>query len=80
MTDDLPGKITWFKYVPHSMVAVFRLVGWEVDADLGPTHGHYSVLMRYVKPCGDRPPMPTGNVKIQPRAGAAMRTVKRAVH
>jgi hypothetical protein len=34
-----------FQYVPYEKVEFFHLCGWMIVADLGPTHGLYSVLM-----------------------------------
>jgi hypothetical protein len=39
--------ISWFRYVLHSDRAAYEAKGWEVAADLGPTHGQWSVLMRW---------------------------------
>lgn len=40
--------MTWFRYVCHADVPAFEARGWVITADLGPTHGSYAVLMRYV--------------------------------
>ena len=77
MTEGLPGKIMWFKYVQLHKVEVFKAVGWAVDADLGPIHGLRSILMRYTKACEDKPPMPTGQVRLRP---VATRPVMRQGH
>ncbi len=37
--------ISWFRYVRHADVAAYEANGWAFAADLGPTHGHWSVLM-----------------------------------
>ena len=37
--------IRWFRYVRHSDRPRFAAEGWTVAADLGPTHGHWSILM-----------------------------------
>jgi len=37
--------ISWFHYVPHSQIPIYEAAGWRFAADLGPTHGAYSVLM-----------------------------------
>jgi hypothetical protein len=34
-----------FRYVPHHRIDDFHRTGWMVVADLGPTHGRWSVLM-----------------------------------
>ena len=35
----------WFRYVPHTRVDEFHRDGWVIVADLGRTHGYWSVLM-----------------------------------
>lgn len=40
--------IEWFAYVRHHLVASYEAKGWRVVADLGPTHGQWSVLMQYM--------------------------------
>ena len=42
---DAVERIKTFRYVAHSQIAAFESHGWIVSADLGPTHGSYSVLM-----------------------------------
>ena len=44
------GSIRWFRYVPHARIAEFEAKGWRFAADLGPTHGRWSVMMEY---CGE---------------------------
>lgn len=39
--------ISWFHYVRHADVPVFEREGWIVWRDLGPTHGLWSVLMKW---------------------------------
>jgi len=39
--------ISWYHYVRHHDRAVYEARGWKFAADLGPTHGHWSVLMRW---------------------------------
>lgn len=39
--------ITWFRYVRHAEAAAFEALGWVFAADLGSTHGQWSVLMRW---------------------------------
>lgn len=42
-----------YLYVTHSRRAEYELLGWIFAADLGPTHGSYSVLMEwpfYIEP------------------------------
>ncbi len=34
-----------FRYVRHDQIEAFHRLGWMVSADLGPTHGAWSVLM-----------------------------------
>lgn len=46
--------ISWFAYVPHAEVRTRQRQGWIIVADLGPVHGHWSVLMRWTRP--GRPP------------------------
>lgn len=41
------GGVTWFRYVRHEDVAQFVWKGWFPSADLGPTHGVWSVLMQW---------------------------------
>ena len=40
-----------FRYVPWSLVDAYLKAGWFFSADLGPTHGSYSVLMELVCSC-----------------------------
>ena len=44
----------WFKYVLHADRAAYEAAGWVFSADLGPSHGRYSVLMEW--PFTDAPP------------------------
>ena len=39
--------ITWYRYVRHADVPVYESNGWVFAADLGPTHGFWSILMKY---------------------------------
>jgi hypothetical protein len=39
--------ITWFKYVRHEDRPAYEAAGWVYDGDLGPTHGQWSVLMKW---------------------------------
>lgn len=39
--------ISYFRYVRHCDVAARETEGWTVPADLGPTHGLWSVLMKW---------------------------------
>ena len=39
--------ISWFRYVPHAQVSARERQGWVLASDLGPTHGCWSVLMRW---------------------------------
>lgn len=41
-----------FRYVRHVDVFSFMKRGWMVAADLGPTHGQWSVLMWHCE-CGE---------------------------
>jgi hypothetical protein len=36
--------ISWFRYVPHPLLAERIAEGWEPVTDLGPIHGFWSVL------------------------------------
>ncbi len=40
-------RITWFKYVRHRDRPAHEASGWIFAADLGPTHGQWSVLMQW---------------------------------
>ena len=40
-------RITWFRYVRHAQRAAYEAAGWVFAADLGPTHGQWSVLMEW---------------------------------
>ena len=42
------GKISWLRYVRHADVPAYEAKGWRIEADLGPTHGLWSVLMRFM--------------------------------
>jgi len=44
-----------FRYVVWSQVDAFLKAGWFISADLGPSHGCYSVLMEWVCICGREP-------------------------
>jgi len=37
--------ISWFHYVRHQDIPIYKTAGWRFAADLGPTHGAYAVLM-----------------------------------
>lgn len=39
--------ISWFKIVPHHERTAHEASGWVFDSELGPTHGHWSILMRW---------------------------------
>lgn len=39
--------ISWFRYVRHADVPAREAEGWRIAADLGPTHGLWSVLMQW---------------------------------
>lgn len=39
--------IAWFHYVRHADVPAFEQAGWIIASDLGPVHGHWSVLMKW---------------------------------
>lgn len=41
------GTVRWFRYVLHSDRAAYEEKGWRFAANLGPSHGSYSVLMEY---------------------------------
>ena len=40
-----------FRYVIHERVSEYLNLGWIVCADLGPVHGQWSVLMRWLCEC-----------------------------
>lgn len=39
--------IAWFRYVRHADIPAYQARGWIFAADLGPTHGQWSVLMQW---------------------------------
>lgn len=39
-----------YRYVVYGRVQAYEALGWLFAADLGPTHGEWSCLMRW--PCG----------------------------
>jgi hypothetical protein len=39
--------IRWFRYVSYSSLLVRLVEGWAPVADLGPIHGHWSVLCEW---------------------------------
>jgi hypothetical protein len=45
-----------YHFVRHRNVSDFLQLGWIVCADLGPTHGEWSCLMRWL--CNCRPATP----------------------
>ena len=45
--------MTWYRYVRFRDIPAREAEGWVVCADLGPTHGQWSVLMRWT---GKEPP------------------------
>jgi hypothetical protein len=40
-----------YRYVTYDRVPTFLSLGWVVAADLGPTHGRWSCLMRWLCEC-----------------------------
>ena len=58
--------ISWFRYVRHADVSKYAAEGWTYAADLGPTHGLWSVLMQW-----SRSGSPPGEETDQPDAAAA---------
>ena len=40
-----PVRTGTYRYVRWDRIDEFHRLGWMVVADLGPTHGHWSVLM-----------------------------------
>ena len=54
LPDPHGGTIQWFRYVNHGDRAKREAEGWVFVAELGPTHGHWSVLMAL--PLGQEPP------------------------
>ncbi len=63
MTDEL-GTISWWRYVPHRRVELFRMVGWTVQPTAPSHHDRFNVLMRYSNPCGESPPEPIGRARV----------------
>ena len=49
-------EITWVRMVKHPQRAAYEALGWVWDADLGPIHGHWSVLMRWPFPGDPKEP------------------------
>ena len=47
-TNNTPAFRT-FKYVRHEDRAAYERDGWVFAAELGPTHGYYSVLMEKIE-------------------------------
>jgi hypothetical protein len=45
-----------YHFVRHKSVPTFLQLGWVVCADLGPTHGEWSCLMRWL--CDCKPAVP----------------------
>jgi hypothetical protein len=41
-----------FRYVRHERILDYLNLGWMVVADLGPTHGEWSVFMEFRCVCG----------------------------
>ena len=39
--------ISWLRYVPYSDILYRMAQGWAPVADLGDTHGHWSVLCEW---------------------------------
>lgn len=39
--------MTYYRYVRHRERFDFEWNGWEFASDLGPTHGEWSVLMKF---------------------------------
>jgi len=39
--------ITFYRYVHHADRPSYEAAGWAFAADLGPTHGQWSVLMQW---------------------------------
>lgn len=44
---DLPGRISWVRYVRHGDRPAFEAMGWVFAGDLGPTHGQWSALLQW---------------------------------
>lgn len=38
-------KVEYYRYVRHAEREAYEARGWAFAADLGPTHGAYSILM-----------------------------------
>jgi invasion protein IalB len=47
MSEPIAG---WYRFVCHADIPAFEAAGWEPVADLGCTHGHWSILCQW---CGD---------------------------
>lgn len=58
--------VSWFRYVRHADVPEYEAAGWTYAADLGPTHGLWSVLMQW-----SRLGSPPGCETDEPDAAAA---------
>lgn len=43
------GRPGIYRYVIHERVTDYLRLGWAIAADLGPVHGHWSLLMCW--PC-----------------------------
>lgn len=43
--EDCPVRTGIFRYVGYAVIEEYHQRGWMVVADVGPVHGHYSVLM-----------------------------------
>ena len=46
---NIQNPVRIFKYVRHEDRAAYERDGWIFAAELGPTHGHYSVLMEKIE-------------------------------
>lgn len=45
------ARTATYRYVIHERVLDYLRLGWAVAADLGPTHGQWSVLMIWLCDC-----------------------------
>jgi hypothetical protein len=41
------GDVIWLRYVNYDKRWAYEALGWVFDSELGPTHGRWSILMRW---------------------------------
>lgn len=51
--EEIKPKIRVFRYVRHEDRPAYERDGWIFAAELGPTHGYYSVLMEKIENTDD---------------------------